>query len=392
MGKAVVAVAGLAVLAAVLLASSGPLPSWPVFRAAMAVDSLLTKALRRGTPPNLWLMNQAYNFQMTKTLYIACKYRIPDYLKDGPLSVQALSKLAGTDPKTTDRVMKYLAVQGVFALSPEQLYSNNAASDFMRVDHPQSVRPLIVFVNEMYKAMEGLDATMEDSSKMMFQVAFNTTLSFWDYWMLPENKELKEAFDLSMVGISNLEFPALLHDYDWQKHGTGTIVDVGGGVGHLTATLLRSFPLSGVVTDTEVDSAKAYWQQHYADVVGRVQFVQASFFDSVWPGGDVYILKHILHDWDDGLSTAILRKVAAAMKETVLRSPSKRPVLLLIDGLYDFPPDIAGIAGLDLMMLVFNGKERSKAEFAAVCAQAGLSVVNVVKTRSMVAVLEVELA
>jgi hypothetical protein len=135
-----VAVALLAILAWYKLFSneSQALPSWPMFSLGLLLDRMILWLDQTITPPELWLLRTMTGFATSKAIYIACELEIADFLAKGPLSSLELAKLAGTDPVRTERVMKFLAVQGVFQRTDPGIYSNTAASEFLRKGHPRS--------------------------------------------------------------------------------------------------------------------------------------------------------------------------------------------------------------------------------------------------------------
>jgi len=134
--------------------------------------------------------------------------------------------------------------------------------------------------------------------------------SFFEH--LADTPEESSAFDAAMHGVSSTEIPALLASYDFS--GFDTIVDVGGGDGTLlTAILDREARPRGVIYDLDhaLDSARR--RLAGAALAKRIELVAGSFFDSVAKGGDVYLLKHVVHDWSDQDSARILRNCRAAM-------------------------------------------------------------------------------
>ena len=390
---AVLAVSVLVVIAAYYAATSqhSHLPSWPRFYLSQFLQSSLSSLSQALLPPPAWLLTQMVGFNLSKALYLACKFEFADYLHSGPLSVEQIAGLAHTAPGETERVLKYLAARGVFERAGDRTYANTATSDYLRRTHPQSVWPVIVHFDFVARATVGYAAVLQGSPKAAFQEAFDTDLSVWDYIALPENREEKEAGDLAMMSVSAHELEAIFSDYPWSLHAADTVVDVGGGVGHLTAAILRRFPCSGVVFDEAIPVREGVWKDRYSDVVERATFVEGSFFQSVWVGGDVYVLKRVIHDWPDSESVSILSNIAAAMQATKKSRPSSSPVLLLIDAVYDFPPRPPLIAEADFMIMYIRGKERDVGEFEEILREAGLRMKGVYRTRSMMSVIEAEL-
>ena len=394
-GKVLIAGGLLALLIAYSLSSSSSasLPNWPLFRFGLFLNSVLTRLLRATTPPPLLIMSEMTGFLVSKSIVLACKFQLADHLRDGALHIDQLAARAHTDPETTDRLVKYLAVKGVFQRVEEKVYANNAVSEYLRKDHPESMWAVVLHLDFMERATAGYEAAVRDKNVIPYQKAFNTTLSVFDYLQLPENKEDNDIFNLAMVEVSRGTLEAILADYPWPAHTPTTLVDVGGGIGHLAAAALRKHPLyRGVVFDTEVHTATAYWRKEYTDVLDRAEFVSGSFFESVPAGGDLYVLKHILHDWNDTDSVAILRTVATAMRATKKQHPEKNPLLLMTEMVYDFPPVPEISADGDMLMLVLRGQERSVEEFERLFKAVGLKKRDVVRLPTRFSIIEAELS
>jgi hypothetical protein len=183
-----------------------------------------------------------------------------------------------------------------------------------------------------------------------------------------------------MVSVHGPESAAMCEVYDFG--GLGTLVDVGGGNGSLLIEVLRRTPgLKAVLYDLPhvVERAKANLQA--AGVADRCRTVGGSFFESVPPGGDAYLLRHIIHDWDDERSLTILRNV-----RKVIPAAGK---LLVVEGVVPPGNGPSFTKMLDLNMLVIpGGKERTEVEYRELYARAGFRLTRVVPTRAEVSVIE----
>jgi hypothetical protein len=191
------------------------------------------------------------------------------------------------------------------------------------------------------------------------------------------------VFDDGMTGFSMQEAPAVAEAYDFSRFGT--VVDVGGGHGHLLCTILKKYPgPKGVVFDAPHVAAGATPAIAAAGLADRCRAEGGDFFKSV-PAGDAYVMKHIIHDWPDDKSAAILRNCRAAA------NPGAKPVLVEMV----IPPGNGPSPGklLDLEMLVIaSGKERTEAEYAALLAGAGWKLTRIVPTNAPTSVIEGEAA
>jgi hypothetical protein len=132
--------------------------------------------------------------------------------------------------------------------------------------------------------------------------------SFFDY--LGDEPEIGKIFNDAMTGLSGLAIGPVVDAHDFTRFGT--IVDVAGGHGRLLAAILASAPdAQGVLYDLPevIAGAPALLQESHAE---RVRLAEGLFFDGVPTGADAYILKHIIHNWDDQASVQILRNVRSA--------------------------------------------------------------------------------
>ena len=390
----------LAVLAGYQLAAStedgkGNLPSWTRFHLGRMISQALFWADQTFTPPQFWIAKEMTGFATSKLLYIACELKLADILSKGPLSGVEIAEKAGTDPDRTERVMKFLSVMGVFERSESGVYRNTARSEYLRSDHPQSQHPFCRHLGyEVTMAFQYYLPAMYDSALHPFKSAFNTTEDVWEIFENPAHLSMRTNFDQAMLQRSLAFLPSLVSDYPWALSTNLTVVDIGGGIGHAAAAVVRANPsFKGVIFDLEnsIKAAKTVLPVMYSDVSSQISYVTGSFFEEIPISGDVYILKHIIHDWNDEDCIKILKNIAKSFQITS-KSTSKRPTLLIIDSIYDYPPKLPVIAFMDMVMVSINGKERSLAEFEALLGKSGLKVKKVHESRSELAMIECELA
>jgi hypothetical protein len=189
-----------------------------------------------------------------------------------------------------------------------------------------------------------------------------------------------------MASISATENEAVARAYPWKRHRR--VVDVGGAHGHLLATILRrNKKLRGVLYDQPqvVAAAEASGFVSAPGVRERCEIVGGSFFDGVPPGADAYLMKYIIHDWDDAKCARILGHCRDAL------APAGR--VLVIDRVIAPGNDPDWSKWLDVNMLVGpGGRERTLAEFERLFAGADLRLVAQHPTASPLSVLEVERA
>jgi hypothetical protein len=312
----------------------------------------------------------------SQAIYVAAELGIADLLKDGPRHANDLARATDTNADALYRVLRALASLGVFAETAPRTFALTPLADLLRSDVPGSQRSLARMMGtEQYEAWGDLLYSVQ-TGKTAFDRIFGQPC--FDY--LAERPEKARLFDESMTGIHGVETGAVIDAYDFS--GINVLADVGGGNGsNLTAILQRHPRMRGILFDLPHVVARARARIEAADLDDRCQLLAGSFFESVPAGADAYLMRHIIHDWDDERSLTILRHCRAAMP------PHGRLLLLesvIPPGNDPFPPKF-----LDLTMLVIpGGKERTREEYEALFAQSGFKLTRVVPSKSDISVIE----
>ena len=295
------------------------------------------------------------SYQLSQAIHVAAVLGIADLLADGQQSSDELAIATDTNPRALHRLLRALAAFGLFHEDEARRFSLTELGDALRSDAPESVSGWASFVGrrnirDAWSALEESIRTGENAFKLAHGV------SVWEY--RSQHLEESEIFDRAMASSSQVVIRSLIEAYDFGRFGT--IVDVGGGNGTLLAALLAEYPgLNGVLFD----------QAHVArgvDLGERGRVVAGSFFESVPEGGDAYLLKWIIHDWEDEEAVAILR--------TVRRNGG---ALLLVEKIVGPPNEGAEAKLSDLNMLVGpGGQERTLEEFRSLFEAAGYDLVG----------------
>jgi O-methyltransferase domain/Dimerisation domain len=310
-------------------------------------------------------------------LYVAAKLKVADLLAGGPRPVAELARASGVDEDALYRVLRALASIGVFREMEERTYVNTPLSEPIRSDAPGSVRDMVVFMADPLhmKVFGELLYSVETGKTALMKV---TGLDAFEFFR--QNSEENQTFHAAMTSISASVIAPMIEAYDFGE--TGTLADIGGGHGILLSAILQKHRgLRGIVFDAPhvVEGAKARIES--LGLQSRCEIASGDFFQAV-PRADSYVLKSIIHDWDDAHSITILKNCAAAM------SGSTGKVILLE---FAIVPGNAPDLGkwLDLEMLTMaGGRERTEAEFADLFAKAGMRLTRVVRTRSPNCVIE----
>ena len=319
-------------------------------------------------------------YKDTQFVALAARLGIADLLGDGPLTSDQLADATGSDPDALFRALRVMAVRGIFAELPERRFTITPISDLLRTQHPVSRREVAVFdAGPWYRAYGALAHTVATGENAFRHVH---AVSLFEY--LANHPDEARMFDRRMTSFSRAEIPQIVEAYDFS--GARTVVDVGGGEGRLVSAILGAPPaLQGVVFDLPHVVGGAEHRLREGGVTDRCTIVGGDFFESVPAAADLYLLKWIIHDWEDNDAVKILSNCARAM------DPAGRVVLAEV---------VIGAANsgddgplLDVHMMVLpGGRERTEAEFAQLFAAAGLRLTRVIVTSGIMCLLEAELA
>ena len=334
----------------------------------------------QAAPPSAQLVQMAMAHWVSQIVYVAAKLGLADHLAKGPMNADQLAELTRTHAPSLYRLMRTLASLGIMTEDATHRFAMTPLGDAMKTGAPGCARPTILTIAS--------DWWVNGFGQLLYSVqtgksGFEKTLGMPIFDWFAKHPEEASMFSETMVGVHGAEPAAVAAAYDFS--GAKTIVDVGGGTGNLLTTILASHPAShGILYDLPhvIRDAPAMIQAR--GMADRVKLETGSFFESVPPGGDAYLLSHIIHDWSEDLCLTILGNCGRAM------SPASR--LLLIEmvlpaGNTPHPGKI-----LDMMMLVGpGGRERTEQEYATLFGKAGLRLTRVVPTESAVSVVEAKL-
>lgn len=331
-------------------------------------------------PPPIVLYQLASGHYVSQAIYVAAKLGIADLLADGPLDHGELARRSGTHPASLRRVLRLLASVGVFTETDDGSFAHTPLSSCLQ-SGPGSFRAVAqLFAGPgTWLSWGDLLETVRTGETALTRV-FGTQ-PFEYFATHPEEGAI---FDEAMGAFTAMTAVAVAAAYDCAQFGT--MIDVGGGAGALLIGILRATPkLRGIVFDLArvADSARRNIAE--ADLSDRCEFVAGDFFENVPSGGDAYILKHVIHDWDDEKATAILRNCRKAM--------GRSAKLLIVEGVYpqriDTSLESRGAAANDVNMLVCTGgRQRSEAEFRSLFESAGFKLTNMVLTMARAYVIE----
>jgi hypothetical protein len=353
------------------------LPPARVVQAATAVRTALQTLTRRMVPPEVGLLELASGFMATHAIYAAAKLGIADVLANGPLSADEVAAEVGSNPDATHRLLRACAAFGVFREGPDGRFGLTPLANELRSGTRDSMLAVILMLGDPhYQGTWGQLARTVETGVPGAEEALGKPM--WDY--LDHNPEFAATFNNAMTRLSALDWPAVEAAYDFSKFST--IVDIGGGHGQLLALMLAAAPSAkGVLLEREVLSGEAEEHLREAGVLPRCRIEAGSFFETAPSDGDLYVMRRVVHDFDDDQAAAILTNVRRHMP--------RGSNLLLLESLV--PPGNTPhfTKTLDLDMLVFvGGRERTEQEFGMLLDRAGFRVTRVIPTISTISLIE----
>jgi hypothetical protein len=308
---------------------------------------------------------------------VAAQLGVADLLASGPRSIVDLSAATGVDAQSLYRVLGALASRGLFREDDGKRFSLTPLAEPLRQDAPHSIRPQALWSgSEAYRRTWGDLAYSVRTGRPAFDHVYGKP--FFDY--LAEDPAFAKIFNDVMTSDSSDEGASIAAAHDFS--GYRRIVDVGGGHGALLAAIVDRYPGPlGLLFDLPdvVDTARGAIDRHIA--AGRVEKVAGDSSEAVPDAGDAYLLKWIVHDWDDEAAIRILTNCGTAM------APAGKVLLVEVV----IPQGTAGsdATRLDTTMLVFTGsRERTEGEYRELLHRAGLTLVKIAPTASPFSILE----
>ena len=320
------------------------------------------------------LREQIMGFRATQMIHVAAKLGLADLLAAGPRPVEELAAMAGAEPQALHRLLRALASLGIFAEDPAGDFVLTPQAELLRSDVQGSLRDVALLYGEdwLWQAYGNMTHSVRTGAP-----AFTKTHGQPFYGYLHAHPRAAARFNAAMIGFSSHETAAILEAYDFSD--VRSVVDIGGGHGALLAALLRAHPqMSGTLFDLPSVLAGA------ASVLGemgeRARTVAGDFFDEAPAGADLYVMKSVLHNWDDTDAQRILSTCRAAM------APEAR--LLVIERVVPDgnAPSEAKLFDIN-MLVVAGGRERTEPEYRRLLEQAGLALTRVGGTRSPLSVI-----
>jgi hypothetical protein len=316
-------------------------------------------------------------YLLSRALHVVAELGVADLLSAGPKSAQELAAATGTHADSLARLLRMLAAHGVFAEDDRGGFALTSLAQPLQSGVPGSLRDAVRMIDDMsWNAAGDLLYSISTGKPAFDHVAGTDFFSYHDH-----HPEVNERFARGMANGAEMENAAIAGAYNFSRFKC--IVDIGGGRGGFLAAVLTAHPqVRGLLYDRpEVVKDPTYL--HAAGVSSRCATQEGNFFQSIPAGGDAYVFKRILHDWNDARCVSLLR-----LCRDVVPSGGR---VLVIDAVAPSGNTMPMVNNSDLLMMVLlGGRERSEREFQELFQEAGFRLTRVVLTPFLLSVVEGE--
>lgn len=347
-------------------------PPMALIRTMMNVTNSLKRLRIKLMPPQVAMVEMINAYQLSQSIYVAAKLGIADLLTDGPKTSDELAQATGMHGASLYRVLRALASFGVFAEDDAGRFRLTPLAATLQTDSPNSVRAWATLSgDEWHWRLWGNLLESVKTGKTALDHTFGKP-NLFEYFV--QNPKAGTNFDEAMTCLASMNNNAIATGYDFSE--TRNLVDVGGGYGSHLTTILKAYPtIKGVLFDqaSVIEGAKQFIEANGLNE--RCSLVAGNFFESVPTGGDTYLLKTVIHDWDEENAVKILKNCRRAIAED--------GKLLLVEAV--IPPGNTSYFGklVDLEMLTTaGGRERTEVEYRALFDAAGFKLTKIFPTSS----------
>lgn len=329
-------------------------------------------------PPQTAIMHIIAGYWLSRTVYLAARLKLADAIGDGERALPELAATTATNPAALRRLMRALTAHGFFLEREDGRYAQSPLSETLRSGRPGSMRGLAEaeLGHDHYEAWGQVETCLRQDGTAFERIY---GMPIWRYY--GEHPETESLFAEAMSNFTTIAHAGILGSYEFPPFKKA--IDVGGGHGAFLKAVLDPRPdAHGILFDVATVIAEA--EQRGAIAGGsteRIQRVAGDFFKEVPAGGDLYLLKFILHDWNDERSIQILSSVRKAIIS------GGRLVIVEIVLPKGGEPHVGPLIDLNMMVMT-GGIERTEIEYQQLLGRSGFRLERVVATKSPFSIIE----
>jgi hypothetical protein len=327
-------------------------------------------------PPNIALIDFLSDFWGFNIAFTLAELRALDALQGGPRASSEVARELSVDDDHLYRLFRAATTLGLVKEEAGRAFSLKPMGEALCAHPTASIRDFVIFMGRYGTRFWRRLPDCVRQGKTAIEI--ETGLPIFDW--LRTDPEASECFNRAMTAVSNVACEAFVAVYDFAR--VDTVVDVGGGHGRLLAAVLVEHPkLRGVLFDLPDVVAGAGEVLEPMGLSSRVERVGGSFFEKVPEGGDLYVAKTIIHDWQDAEARKILQNIRRAMRpsgavvlyETVVTAPNQAHFSKL----------------LDIEMMVHGGgRERTESEYRELFRSAGFTLSRIIPSAGPMSLIE----
>ena len=322
----------------------------------------------QGVSP-LDLVPLVFGYVQSRVVTTATRIGLPNALGDDARSATQLATTINADEDSVRRLLRALTVLGLTS-QKEDYFTLTSLGSYLRSDVPDSIHPLAVMAGDdnIWRAWGDMERSVLYGTPAFDRL---TGKGLFDY--VAENPEVAAAFHDTMARTTRIIAPIIVDGYDFSAFRK--VIDVGGGDGTLISTILQANPNTrGMVFDSVDGLEEAPEVIKRTGVEDRCELRRGNFFEEIPSGGDLYVLKNILNDWNDAQSSQIINNCAQAVGKhgkLIIIAP---PMPTEINTEEATVPVIGDIE----MMVTTGGRERTLAEYRDLLSQNGFVLGEVI--------------
>ncbi len=350
--------------------SEAPFPNAPpsfLIRMVLGLRRGLLKLADRVVPAEAAMFERCIGIGQTQILGTIARHQIPDILEEGPMTAEELAQRTGTNADAMHRMLRAAATAGIFALEKDGTFSNNRMSRALKSNQISRAKEFAEYFASRSNCMAYLDFDyILKTGKDGFEKA--NSLDLWQWF--DEHPYERETFAQMMMAVTISETPMVAKLYPFEK--VKKLCDVGGGRGALLSEIVIRYPhIQGVLFDCEgvIASSKSLLKQR--GVADRVETVVGNFFEAVVPGCDTYLLKNVLHDWDDNRCINVLKNCRKVMQA------GNRVLLVEIIVEKNDRTNFGAFRDMHVLTVCTGGRERSRDDYRRLLEASGFVMTEV---------------